>query len=195
MSGVLPYISSTVRNNTMTLLKTILRNWIHVIALTLFGIFVLFNMISAGSVFYRQYHVKVSDKRDAVLRLKHMCQDAETVHTTNYGETCRRYEHASQIVPSWEAIEAVADSYRLCDARSGCGAGVIILGAGFVASAGILYGLYTMRNRYPTYIDQFNSDADASFMHNHRGVYRHPGHLTVHEAHRPVAYCMSSKES
>lgn len=154
--------------------RDFVRNWIPISVFALICFFSALHGVRFASEYIKHYNYKVSDKGDAVLRLRHMCYDAETVHKTNYGEKCRRYEHDAKIVPWWDALVAVADSYRLCDARTGCGGGVLILAMVVPVLGLLLYLLYRAHTRYPAHIRRFNDEEDANFLHNVPSVYTHP---------------------
>lgn len=145
--------------------REVLRNWVPLLVGGALAFLALMFAVRVGDDLWVHHRIKVTERADAEARLRLLCRDAKQVHETNYGERCREYLHASQTFPAWEALCAVANSYRLCDARTGCSAGAVLLLMCLPVTALVVYVLYRSNERYRLAARGYADRYDAEFMY------------------------------
>ncbi len=171
----------------MGVVREMMRNWLPIVVLGVVGFMALMFGTRLARDVWTQHKDKVEAREDAEKRVRLLCKDAKLVYETNYGETCRKYLLTSQTVPIWEAWCAVADSYRLCDARTGCSGAVIMLLMCLPAMLLVMYALYRGNGYYRNMVHGFNDHEDAQFMFGGGGVFpiMHQRQLQAFHANNP----------
>jgi len=147
------------------MVRDVVRNWLPLLVGGMLTFMALMFAVRVGDDLWVHYRVKTADRADAEARLRILCRDAKQVHEANFGASCREFLYTSQTVPAWEALCAVANSYRLCDARTGCSAGAILLLMCLPVTALLVYGLYRGNARYRSYVCDFADQQDMAFMY------------------------------
>lgn len=153
--------------------RDLVRNWATIVGMGAMGFLVLMFMTRLLNDVYVQYNVKADLKRDAEARVRWLCGDPQLVYEINYGDECRKFMFVSQTVPIWEAWCAVADSYRLCDARTGCSGSVVLLLMTLPVTVLIMYVMYRATPYYRNCVRGFNDHHDSAFMYEQQMLHSH----------------------